>query len=314
MNRPDSIVMNVTMMRKLTTALLLLIATMATAAAQGVGGNAMVLRIDTVRVTDQKLLGVRDRQLAQGRTKMADAIASFEAVTREALKAAAGASKRFDVSDMDAARRMERELQSEMAMELTSAERDKLRNEMAHKALVVDWMLQCDITNCQFTRKGNYGWTCILHITPIVRDRRSETMRIIASRPFVSDIKKMVIRPTHEDAFNEALSTMKEDLEEWFTETFPVYARITRLDTSNDAVIDCGTMHNVARGDSFQVTHVDRRIDDDGRTTDTETVVGTIKVKDVLVDQSTCSITSGKDEIIDLNANGALLQCKMIMK
>ena len=139
-------------------------------------------------------------------------------------------------------------------------------------------------------------------------------MRIIASRPFVSDIKKMVIRPTHEDAFNEALSTMKEDLEEWFTETFPVYARITRLDTSNDAVIDCGTMHNVARGDSFQVTHVDRRIDDDGRTTDTETVVGTIKVKDALVDQSTCSITSGKDEIIDLNANGALLQCKMIMR
>ena len=70
----------------------------------------------------------------------------------------------------------------------------------------------------------------------------------------------------------------------------------------------------LARGDSFQVTHVDRRIDDDGRTTDTETVVGTIKVKDALVDQSNCSITSGKDEIIDLNANGALLQCKMIMK
>ena len=92
MNRPDCITMNVTMIRKLTTALLLLIATMTTAAAQGVGGNAMVLRIDTVRVTDQKLLGVRERQLAQGRTKMANAIASFEAVTREALKAAAGAS------------------------------------------------------------------------------------------------------------------------------------------------------------------------------------------------------------------------------
>ena len=286
MTWPRHIAKNMMKTRELTIALMLLIAAMVSTDAMAQGGNAMVLRIDTVRVTDQKLLGVRERQLAQGRTKMADAIASFEAVTREALKAAAGASKRFDVSDMDAARRMEKELQSEMA----------------------------DITNCQFTRKGNYGWTCILHITPIVRDRRSETMRIIASRPFVSDIKKMVIRPTHEDAFNEALSTMKEDLEEWFTETFPVYARITHLDTSNDAVIDCGTMHNVARGDVFQVTHVDRRIDDDGRTTDTETVVGTLKVKDALVDQSTCSITSGKDEIIDLNANGALLQCKMIMK
>lgn len=285
------------------------------AVAQGTtGGNSMVLRIDSVVVTDHKLVAVRERQLAQGKYGMAQSIETFEAATREALKAAAGASKRFDVSDMDAARRMEAELQSEMAMELSSADRDKLRNEMAHKALLVDWVLQCDITNCQFTRKGNYGWTCILHITPIVRDRRSETLRIIASRPFVSNIKKMVIRPTREDAFNEALSTMKEDLEEWFVETFPVYARLTHLDTSNDAVIDCGTMHNVKRGDIFQVIHVDRRIDDDGRTTDTETTVGTLKVKDVLVDQSTCSITSGKDQIVDLNASGALLQCKMIMR
>lgn len=300
-------------MKKLIT-LLLIMQTLTTMAQSLQTSNAMVLRIDSVCVTDQKLLAVRDRQLAQGKTTMANAIATFEAVTREALKAAAGASKRFDVSDMDAARRMERELQTEMAMDLSAADREKLRNEMAHKALLVDWVLQCDITNCQFTRKGNYGWTCILHITPIVRDRRSETLRIIASRPFVSKIKKMVIRPTREDAYNEALSTMKEDLVEWFTGTFPVYARIMRLDEANNAVIDCGTMHNVERGDIFQVTHIDRQINDDGKTFDTETVVGTLRAKDVLIDQTACSITSGKDEIINLNANGAVLQCKMIMK
>ena len=124
----------------------------------------------------------------------------------------------------------------------------------------------------------------------------------------------MVIRPTREDAYNEALSTMKEDLVEWFTGTFPVYARIMRLDEANNAVIDCGTMHNVERGDIFQVTHIDRQINDDGKTFDTETVVGTLRAKDVLIDQTACSITSGKDEIINLNANGAVLQCKMIMK
>lgn len=277
--------------------------------------NAMVLRVDSaIVVTDEKLVQVRAKQIAEGKTATADLISNIESQVRDALVAAAGASRRFDVTDMETARKLDAELRSEMAMAMNDADRKKLMKDIADKSFAADWILQANITHCQFTRKGNYGWTCVLHVTPIVRDRRDETLRIIDSRPFVSDIKKIAIKTERTDAVATALETMKEDLIAYFTNNFPVYAKILRLTDKNDAEINCGVQNNVKEGDEFQVEHVEYVKDDDGKMQKKETVIGTIKVKDIRSQSAICDLRSGKEQIMDVNAQGGYLRCRLIMK
>lgn len=276
--------------------------------------NAMVLRVDSITMTDEKLVQIREKQLAVGKTATADLIKRIEKQVEDALVAAAGASRRFDITDMAKAKELDDELRSDLAMEMNDADRKKLLKDVAEKSFASDWILQANITHCQFTRKGNYGWTCILHVTPIVRDRRDETLRIIDSRPFVSDIRKVAIKTEREDAVAAALETMKEELADYFTNNFPVYARITKLTDKNDAEINCGVQNNVKKGDEFQVEHVEYRKDDDGKLHKIENVIGTIKVKDVRDQSAVCDLRSGKKKIMEVNANGGYLKCKLIMK
>ncbi len=277
--------------------------------------NAMVLRVDSaIIVTDDKLVQIRDRQLQAGKTATAELIQNIEKQVADALVAAAGASRRFDITDIATAKKMEAELRSELAMEMSDVERRQLLKNNADKAFVSDWILQANITHCQFTRKGNYGWTCILHVTPIVRDRRDPALRIIDSRPFVSDIKDIAIKTSREDAIATALETMKEDLIDYFTNNFPVYAKIVRLTENNDAEINCGVQNNVKEGDEFQVEHICITKDDDGKRNMTTKLIGTIKVKDIRSQSAICKLTSGDDRIMDVNAQGGYLRCRMIMK
>ncbi len=277
--------------------------------------NAMVLRVDSaIVVTDDKLVQIRERQLQEGKTGTANLIKDIERQVADALRAAAGASRRFDITDIATARKMEAELRSELAMEMSEVDRQQLLKDVAEKTFVSDWILQANITHCQFTRKGSYGWTCILHVTPIVRDRRDEALRIIDSRPFVSNVKNMAIKTERTDAIAAALETMKEDFIDYFTNTFPVYAKITRLTEDNDADINCGVQNNVKEGDVFQVEHVKVTKNDDGKDQMTASLIGTIKVKKILDQSAICKLTSGDDQIMEINANGGYLRCKMIMK
>lgn len=283
--------------------------------AQELERNAMVLRVDSaIVVTDEKLVQGRERQLAQGKTGIANLIQDIETQVSHALQAAAGASRRFDITDMETARKEEANLRSEMAMEMNDADRKKLLKEVADKAFAADWILQANITHCQFTRKGNYGWTCVLHVTPIIRDRRDETLRIIDSRPFVSDFKNMVIKAERTDAIAVALETMKEPLTAYFRDNFPVYAKIMRLTEKNDAEINCGVQNNVKEGDEFQVEEVRYTKNEDGKSSKTQTVIGTIKVTSVRANSAICDLKSGKDEIMNVNAAGGFLLCRLIMK
>lgn len=283
-------------------------------AQEAMNRNAMVLRVDSIVVTDEKLVQIREKQMAEGKTATANFIKRIEKQVEDALVAAAGASRRFDVTDLATAVELDNELRSDMAMEMNDADRKKLLKDIAEKAFAADWILQANITHCQFTRKGNYGWTCILHVTPIIRDRRDETLRIIDSRPFVSDIKKVAIKTEREDAIAAALETMKEELADYFTNNFPVYAKIIRLTEKNDAEINCGVQNNVKNGNEFQVEHVEYRKDDDGKLHKQETVIGTIKVKEVRAQSAICDLRSGKDKILDVNSKGGYLKCKLIMK
>lgn len=277
--------------------------------------NAMVLRVGSMKMTDPKLLQIRATQLSEGKTIMDDNIKLFEQILDEKLRAAVGESKRFEITDSAYAAKLDAEMQSATALNVGD---DKMAESMRKKAsdaiFAVDWTLHCNITQCQLLRKGNYGWICTVHITPVIQDRRSETLRTVDSRPFVNNVKDTKIRPTVDAAFMAALDAMHNDLVKYFSENFPVYGKIMRLDEKNNAVVNCGLKYNLKDGDVFQVTHVIPQKNSEGKLFYTESVIGTLKVKQVLDESSVCDLSSGKEKIMEANALGGFLQCKQIMK
>ena len=276
--------------------------------------NAMVLRVGSMKVTDPKLLQIRDNQLAQGKTLMADNISLFEQLLDTKLRAAVGASKRFEVTDSAYAAKLDAEAQSDMALNLSDDEVADKKKKAADAIFAVDWTLQGEITQCQLLRKGNYGWICTAHITPIIKDRRSETMRVVDARPFVNDIKNTKIRPTVDAAFMAALDAIEADLITYFSENFPIYGKILKLDDKNNAIVNCGLKYNLKSGDVFQVTHIKPQRNAEGKVVYQESVIGTLKVKQVLDETCVCGLSSGDDKILEANASGGFLQCKQIMK
>ncbi len=274
---------------------------------------SMALRIDTFYITDKTLVQARERQMGQPQNRAGELMERIEQKVQDAVTAAASAANRFEVTDMERAYQIDKELSETLAMNLSNDELKKIRKNMAQKTLAADWKLGGIVTSCQFDKKGNYGYSCILYITTMVRDRKAENEPIVDSRQFVSDIKKIAVMKSREDAVDKALLTMSGDFVKYFKGNFPVYAKVLRLTDKNDAEISCGAQNDVKKGDVFQVEKVEYNTMG-GKNYETITVIGTLKVDDVLHNTAICSLNSGKKEIIEANANGDLLKCKMIMK
>lgn len=281
--------------------------------------NAMVMRMGAVTVTDPTLLRTRDSQLLEKKTIMADNIKLFEEIVYQKLWDAVGESKRFEITDSLGVIQMNNEMQSDASLKAKKenphlAEVIAKSDMLVNAIFAVDWRLNCNINQCQLLRKGNYGWICTLHITPIIQDRQTETMRVVDSRPFVNNVKETKVRPTMEAAFSAALDAMHADLVKYFTENFPVYGKVMKLDEKNNAVLNCGAKYNLQKGDLFQVTHMIPQKNSKERLYFVEQVIGTLKVKQVLDESCICDLSSGADKIIEVNGVGGFLQCKQIMK
>jgi hypothetical protein len=135
----------------------------------------------------------------------------------------------------------------------------------------------------------------------------------VASRTFVSDFKKMIVKNTIGAALDDALQSVLPKMVSFFTNNFAVTGAIAKIQ-DGDVVITCGQPQGVKKGDEFQVTFV--TMADDG--TRTEMPVGIVKVKTLLADgTSVCDIKSGKDEIGERFITSSIsqwLNCKLILK
>lgn len=213
--------------------------------------GGMVIRMDTVKVTDSKLVAAAaSRPAAQ---QLIDYICDQ---TRQCVMDAAGASKHFDITDMETAEKYDQELRSERAMSLTEEELEQLRRKMATKMLASDWVMEVDITQCQLTAKvGGQAFTAILHITITLKDRRDPNMRVIDSQRFVTDVSKLAPKISRETAITQSLEAMKEDFTNHFTHSISVYGK--GLGFFDDHLkISCGANYGVKKGDKFEIFHV----------------------------------------------------------
>lgn len=267
--------------------------------------NAMVLRVGQMEFLDPAL---KDKIKP-------DAKSNFLQILESSLRAAAGESQRFEITDSLTAAKLDEAMRSELAAVVDDPQRAADMKKKAFEAIfAIDWVMDGAITQVQMMRKGNYGYICTAHITVTIKDRRSDVLRVVDSRPFVNEVKKTKIRPKSHEAFQAALDEIYPRLVAYFSNNFPVYGKLLRLNEDNDAVVNCGLKYNLQKGDVFQVTHMVPHKNADEKFYYEENVIGTLKVKEVLDEACICNITSGEDKILSINEQGGFMQCKQIMK
>ncbi|MDR0657830.1 MAG: hypothetical protein LBG18_02650 [Mediterranea sp.] len=223
---------------------------------------------------------------------------------------AATQSGRFEVVDEEIADSESKFFMREEFMDLEESKRKELLGKLMN-----DYTLFGEITKCKFTKRtsGAMGYTCVLTVKLSVTNALSGKDEFAASRTFVSDFKKLVVKNTMGAALDDALQSVSPKMISFFTNNFAVTGAVAKIQ-DGDVVITCGQPQGVKKGDEFQVTFV--TIADDGART--ETSVGIVKVKSLLADgTSICDIRNGKDAIGEkfiASSTSQWLNCKLILK
>ncbi|MDR3117867.1 MAG: hypothetical protein LBU44_00325 [Mediterranea sp.] len=235
-----------------------------------------------------------------------DFIMQIQAIAADA----ATQSGRFEVVDEEIADSETKFFMREEFMDIEESKRKELLGKLMN-----DYTLFGEITKCKFTKRtsGVMGYTCVITVKLSVTNALSGKDEFVASRAFVSDFKKMVVKNTTGAALDDALQSVSPKMVSFFTNNFAVTGTVAKIQ-NGDVVITCGQPQGVKKGDEFQVTFV--IMADDG--TRTEVPVGIVKVKQLLADgTSVCDVKSGKDGI---NENfiasdvSRWLSCKLILK
>lgn len=240
-----------------------------------------------------------------------DRMAELMELVKAKVGETATASKRFMVLDDEITKDVESYLQSEAFMSLNNDELHKVATDLMN-----DYSLRGEITKCKFTKRttGAKGYTCLLTLKlTVANSRDGANGESVASRSFVSDFKKMIVRNTSEAALDDALQSMTQKMVDFFANNFSIYGTVLKYD-GNEVVISCGKDQGIEKGNEFQVLNILLAKGSQPQTTH----IGKIKVKELLPDgTSVCSISDGKDGIIERFKNTSStnwLQCKLILK
>lgn len=223
---------------------------------------------------------------------------------------AATQSGRFEVVDDEIADSESKFFMREEFMDLEESKRKELLGKLMN-----DYSLFGEITKCKFTKRtsGAMGYTCVVTVKLSVTNALSGKDEFVASRTFVSDFKKMVVKNTMGAALDDALQSVIPKMVSFFANNFAVTGAIAKIQ-GGDVVITCGQPQGVKKGDEFQVTFV--TMANDG--TRAEMPVGIVKVRDLMADgTSICDIKSGKSEISEkfiASNTSQWLNCKLILK
>lgn len=223
---------------------------------------------------------------------------------------AATQSGRFEVVDEEIADSESKFFMREEFMDLEESKRKELLGKLMN-----DYSLFGEITKCKFTKRtsGAMGYTCVVTVKLSVTNALSGKDEFVASRTFVSDFKKMVVKNTMGAALDDALQSVSPKMVSFFANNFAVTGAVAKIQGS-DIVITCGQPQGVKKGDEFQVSFI--TMANDGARM--EMPVGIVKVRDLMADgTSICDIKSGKSEISEkfvASNTSQWLNCKLILK
>lgn len=270
--------------------------------------GGMVLRMDTVKLSDPKLSAA----VNAGRPAAITLVNYIVDQTRQTVFDAVKQSKRFNITDIETANRLDAELRSELALNMNQDERQKLMREIARKALASDWVVEVDITQCQFTPKANgSAWTAILHISIVLKDRRDPNLRVIDTHRFVTDATVQKPKLQREDAVVQSLESIHQEMVFHFTNHFSVYAK--GLGFQDDMFkISAGNNYSVKKGDDFQIYHMGW---DRNKKVPVETLLGQGEVKSVTDNTALLQLNSSTlKEVSAAAERGGWIRVKSVIK
>jgi len=254
---------------------------------------------------------------AQGDGKLIVAVTEFTASSNPAAEKYAGNitervldilnnSNRFTVIDMtsEAARKTVIE---------KAQENYKAENWIdANKALNAEYTVAADIGTLKFihiTSSNPNGYKVSIGFT--LKIIQTESGKIIATQTFQSSESKISITP--EGALLEAMTTIQDDLKNYFEQNFPfktivAKAQEEKKDETKSVLILAGTPLKLKKGAEFSIYIIDKSL---AKPLSVE--IGKAKFDtDVDENYSICKVTSGGDKIHASFGKSEKIYCKLL--
>ena len=280
-----------------------------TSRAQGSSKSAVTLRVGDIIVSDPTIVETAQAQAAQGNMLPTQRMQAYCDIVRNKLDEVAKASRRFEILDEKVLQTLNEDMQDEAFLRLPKAEQIQYITAKQN-----DYVLTCDITQCQMMKKaGGAGYSCVARLKVSLFNARQESGKAagaaLVSREFLTNIKETHIRKDKNGALQDALSTITNDITLFFMNNIPIFGI---LDYEGDHyTVSCGRNLHLSEASEFQLLYIEY-VQGERRSE----VIGQAKI-DVLGDvSSTVKITHGKDKVADAMAKmhqKSFIQCRLLL-
>lgn len=221
-------------------------------------------------------------------------------------------TKRFIVVDRTSYDKVKEELEFQKTEAFLDS-KNTVKQDVALAAhyMIIGHLVKMNIYSMKNPDGSVNGYKASASFTLKVND--VETGMVTEATAFQTSVSPLAM--SKEQAVNQALQSVEEPLNNYFSKTFPVYAKVLRIQESkkNSAqkvLIDGGTNQGIKVGDMLTVETIEMI---GGKPYPTE--IGLLKVeKSSGADFSECSVEKGGKEIFSqFNASNEV-KCKLIVK
>ena len=288
-------------MRKILFALLLLSVTYMTAQdmttvpeEENIG--SMVLRFEDVECTDPVLVAKSDT-LAEAKANM-DAYCEY---ARDVIWAAAKASKRFIITDLEAAKQYDEELKGIFGAQMDEEKRAKLIESNANKIMASDWVMDAQLTqvkvNIRTYRGGARGYSAQVALVINIKDREDANLKTVESFTVSTTPVPMTqqkFSAKRREAVTKAISDLRWAISRNFEGRFPIRAKGLGMENGLYK-ISAGSKQGLKEKQELIIMH---KAYDEAEKKYIETPIGTCKIKEIYQNSSLCELPKKINEMM----------------
>jgi len=209
-------------------------------------------------------------------------------------------------------------------IDLTSEEaRKKVLEKAQENYKAENWLDANKAMNAEYTVAADIGTLKFIHITSsqpngykvsvgfTLKLIQTESGKIIATQTFQSSESKISITP--EGALLEAMTTIQDDLKNYFEDNFPFKSLVVKVQEekkgeAKSVLILAGTPLKLKKGAEFQIYTIDKTM---AKPLSVE--IGRVKFEsDIDENYSLCKVSSGGDKIFTSLSKSEKVYCKLL--
>ncbi len=211
---------------------------------------------------------------------------------------------RFTLIDLVGADKMTEELKSEKYLDSKNAQKNM--DLLTMQSMVIGHLVKMNIYSMKNPDGSINGYKASAAFTLKVND--IETGKITEAYHFETANSPLAL--SKEQAVNQALQSVENTLNDYFSTVFPLYTKIEKVVDAKKLLIAGGKSFGIKEGDKLIVERIEML---NGKPY--PTAIGELKVVKIAGDDfSECSISKGGKEIIAAFNASETLKCKLIVK